>query len=498
MRQALAAGLIVLSSWVTSGTASTGEPDPAYEFNDVRSTYQDGEEFDGMFDPRWLRVRMVLDYSVPDKAAWVWLPFVIEATATPNVHPYVSRDVWRPAAEDWPGYPAFSAFILNGTERIPVQIGTEPGGFAGPSRSSIDFDAYGTRIESLGSGSCITPSITLYQHMNIGEWIVERKAQEVRIVFEVDPIDGPHQRFESIATDAPTADFTGTWSVNFESSEDPAVGVFEVDANNIATGTFLTTTGDYRYLEGRVDGDLLRLSCFDGSHAFLFHARMQADGSLTGDFWSGNWWRESWTATRDADAKLPDAFTLTKATQPEGLAAVRLPALEGDGAFSPIDPALIGPDAKVTLVELFGSWCPNCHDAAAYLTELRERYHDRGLRVVGVAFEKVDDLETRRERVRAYLAKHDGLDEQGNAAWPILLGGLTNKQSAAETIGVLDAVRSYPTTLFVDAQGRIVHVHQGFSGPAAGEAHTELRRAWESRIEAMLHAARDAADESAS
>ena len=55
------------------------------------------------------------------------------------------------------------------------------------------------------------------------------------------------------------------------------------------TGTFLTETGDYRYLEGVVDGDSLKLSCFDGSHAFLFHAALDQD-SFRGRFWSGTHW----------------------------------------------------------------------------------------------------------------------------------------------------------------------------------------------------------------
>ena len=40
------------------------------------------------------------------------------------------------------------------------------------------------------------------------------------------------------------AEFTGNWKVKFETSEDPAVGVFAVDKSGKATGTFLTTVGD--------------------------------------------------------------------------------------------------------------------------------------------------------------------------------------------------------------------------------------------------------------
>ncbi|MEM7754223.1 MAG: TlpA disulfide reductase family protein [Planctomycetota bacterium] len=288
-------------------------------------------------------------------------------------------------------------------------------------------------------------------------------------------------RFPAIAplAEAPRGAFAGRWSVKFSKSEDHAVGVFEVRDDGIASGTFMTTTGDYRYLAGRVDGPIMRLSTFDGAHAFLFKALMLEDGSIAGEFWSGDWYFDTWTATRDDDAQLPDAFEQTTLQDPDGLGALAFPTLEGE-PLSPLGAA--GPEAKVTLVEIFGSWCPNCHDAAVYMKELRERYGDRGLRVVGLAFEREAPIESQRERLRAYLKRH-GLDE---AAWPVLIAGLSDKAKASEAMPLLDRVRSYPTTLFVDAEGRVRHVHTGFTGPATGEAYDELRAEWEARIEVML------------
>jgi len=43
---------------------------------------------------------------------------------------------------------------------------------------------------------------------------------------------------------------------------------------NKLTGTFLTTTGDYRYLDGIVTGDSLKLSTFDGAHAYASWRRL--------------------------------------------------------------------------------------------------------------------------------------------------------------------------------------------------------------------------------
>ena len=87
---------------------------------------------------------------------------------------------------------------------------------------------------------------------------------------------------EASAESDESTGFAARWSVNFAKSEDPAVGLFSVDDDGRAQGTFLTTLADYRYLEGTFDGEQLLLSCFDGAHAFLFAANLQSDGTLSG------------------------------------------------------------------------------------------------------------------------------------------------------------------------------------------------------------------------
>src|SRR5262249_27609038 len=47
---------------------------------------------------------------------------------------------------------------------------------------------------------------------------------------------------------------------------------------------------------------------------------------------------------------------------------------------------------KVLLVVITGSWCPNCHDEAPFLTELYRTYKSRGLEVVALSFEEPDQL----------------------------------------------------------------------------------------------------------
>jgi thiol-disulfide isomerase/thioredoxin len=277
-------------------------------------------------------------------------------------------------------------------------------------------------------------------------------------------------------------DVAGRWRVQFGSDATPAVAIFApsdgpfVQVPGEVIGTFLTVTGDYRYLAGTARGDELRLSCFDGAHAFLFAAKRQPDGSLRGDFWSGTSWHEAWTAVRDDAAALPDAFTLTKPKPDVALAELAFaPASDPTATPVPIGDHL----GRTTLVVLFGTWCPNCGDAGTLLKELLDVYGDRGLRVLGLAFEHGDDHERHRRVLADYRQRYA-------AAWPVLLAGSSDKARASASFPAIDAVRAYPTTLFVDSTGTIRAVHQGFAGPATGDAHAQQRAAFASLVERLL------------
>lgn len=275
---------------------------------------------------------------------------------------------------------------------------------------------------------------------------------------------------------APPADarVDGRWRVRFASEDQDAVGEFATRADGTLSGTFLTTTGDYRWLHGQQQGEAFWLSCFDGAHAFRFEARLQPDGSLAGDFWSREVWHDTFTAVRDEDASLPDGFSLTTA-QPVDLGAFSFPDLDGTPRTL-ADPAFAG---RARILQVFGSWCPNCHDAAAYLSELTRTYGPEGLSVVGLAFEHTGDFARDAEQVRRYAARH-------GVSYPLLVAGLSDKAAAGEALPFLDAVRSYPTTVFLHGDGRVAAVYQGFAGPATGEHHQRLRQRFEQLIEGLL------------
>lgn len=360
---------------------------------------------------------------------------------------------------------SYSAWLINGAERVAVPRTTVSAGTV-----TLDIDYYDARVSATVSSD--GESMT-------GAWVKTGSGgAPVRMAFHAR--HGALPRFERLPISAPAVakeqyDVSGHWRIRFSKSDDPAIGVFKRGADPNVNGTVLTTTGDYRYLAGSFENGRLRLSCFDGAHAFLIDARMQPDGSLAGDFWSRDAWHETWTAERDSEASLPDAFGLTTWTGSVPLDALAFPDVNGE-RVSLADARFAG---KARIIEIFGTWCPNCHDASEYLVELHRRYADRGLSIVGLAFELTGDFSRDARQVRKYV-------ERLGIPYTVLVAGVSDKDKAAAAFPALDRIRGYPTTIFLDANGRVRAVHTGFSGPATGDAHQALRRDFERIIEETL------------
>lgn len=358
--------------------------------------------------------------------------------------------------------PGWRAVVRNGPEAIAVPTVAWDG-----ETLLLGFDHYDSRIRaSRGPGGALHG--TWEKHLGPG--------RSARMAFHATPCAADDAaRFLPLAASAPPADLSGRWSVAFESDPLPAVAVFE-QTGGVLSGTFLTATGDYRTLAGDVTGERLRLSVFDGAHAFLFHASLDAEGRLEGDFWSRDSWHETWSARRDAAAALPDPFAQTTWDEGVSLAELVVPDLSGTlrslGA-----PEYAG---RAIVLQLFGSWCPNCHDEGAYLAELDRRYRERGLSILGLAFELDGDLERDAAQVRRYAERH-------GCEYPFfVVGSAESKAVASQAFPAIDRLRSYPTTVFLHGDGRVRAVHSGFAGPATGPEHQALRREFEGLIEELL------------
>ena len=354
----------------------------------------------------------------------------------------------------------WQAHLINGEERIEVGETQVVG-----NRIALHLHPYDSKIEAQ-----IDPEGLRME----GRWTRYRSEEEM--------LELPfHARVNQTERFAVTKESSGHLSdspyrVQFSSDKHHAIGHFKrVPGSHRVLGTFETTLGDYRFLEGVLDGDELILSCFDGAHAFLFKAQVAPDGSLAGEFWSRDSWHETWTGTPDPSVTMPDAFGLTELR--EGLALGDFAYPDPDGKTWRLDdPAFAG---KARLIVLFGTWCPNCKDQTEFLVELNKRYGDRGLSILALAFEFGDDKARNRRIVGDYARFH-------GAEFPILLAGNADKKRASQSFAWVDAVRAYPTTLFMDESGQVQSIYTGFSGPATGASHQRLREGFVEQIEALL------------
>ncbi len=367
---------------------------------------------------------------------------------------------------DFEGRHPIRATIRNGIELIDVEVKWNE---STPDSIVFNFAHYDSKIEA---------TLASDRDRMVGIWTKRRNDDEIATMpFAARLVENGNERElnecrESV--DLPTG-FVGRWEVWFDGDDQMAVADFKLlEGTNQVVGTFLTTTGDFRYLVGYVVDDQLKLSCFDGAHAFLFFAQLLEDGSCRGKFLSGNWFEQSWTGKKNSLARLPDPTQLTLAVSDFDWSELKFHGLDGSlvslGQLTENRPAII---------EVFGTWCPNCHDAAIYLQELQERHDGKDLAVVGLAFEVTSDFERNVEQVQRYVSRYE-------IGYPILVAGPADKREASDQLKFLDRVRSYPTFIFIDRSGTIVRVFQGFSGPAAGEDHQALRQTFESILSELI------------
>jgi thiol-disulfide isomerase/thioredoxin len=362
---------------------------------------------------------------------------------------------------------SLTAAVVNGSERI------EPSRVAWEGRELvIGFDVYDSEIRAEAAADGLG-----------GQWVHTMPGGPETMTFAARRGEAP--RFADVVdppAHAVPASIDGDWSaeLTFDGGHAfAAQGVFWSKGDGIEA-TFLTDTGDFRWLAGRYERGRLELSCFDGAHAFLLRADVDAGGALHGDFWAMAEMHATWRATRMAAgdrSPLADPTTVVglSPAAKDGRLEFAFPDLQGK-LVRHDDPRFAG---KVVVVDLFGTWCPNCNDQAPVLARWQRELGPRGLEIVGLAFEMTGDAERDRTFVGRYAEQH-GIE------FPLLLAGTSDKAKAAAALPALTKIVSYPTTILVGRDGKVRKIYNGFAGPATGEHHTELVTAMERELEVLL------------
>ncbi len=341
----------------------------------------------------------------------------------------------------------FHIEIINGEERIRVDditIGRNKR--IAKDTIRIEFPVFDSYISGI-----------FYENIIEGEWVVNYR-EDYQIPFVAK--SGLAHRFTKLRKD-PVMDISGRWEATFEvgtEDEHKGVGEFEQDGNHL-TGTFRTETGDYRFLEGTVQGDEMYMSTFDGSHAYLFEGRINPDSTIFGSWLSGRHYRTTWRARPNPDFELSDPNTLTYLRENTERFDFAFENPEGD-TISLDDPRY---DGKVKIVQIMGTWCPNCRDETNFLLDYLENNPSDDLAVIALAFERYRDRERSMQAIRNYK-------EFFGMNYEVLLAGTSSdKEEAAEALPMLNTVISFPTMIFIDRDNNVRRIHTGFSGPATSK-----------------------------
>lgn len=270
----------------------------------------------------------------------------------------------------------------------------------------------------------------------------------------------------------------GIWEVDFDhKSEDvyKGKGIFK-QQDGVVTGTFRTPVGDYRYLEGVVDGDSLKITSFDGAHAFLFAAKA-TDSTLNGVFYSDNVYASPFVASKNPDYKLTSSDSLTYLKK--GYDKVEFSFPDETGNIVSLSDEQF--KDKVVLVQIMGTWCPNCLDETKFYVDYLKNNPNSNLEIIGLAFEYAKTEEKAFKGIKR-------LRDRIGVTYPILLAqlGTDDKKQANEKLPMLNHVLSYPTTIYIDKKGAVRKIHTGFNGPATGEKYETFKNEFDVFVKGLL------------
>ena len=255
----------------------------------------------------------------------------------------------------------------------------------------------------------------------------------------------------------------------------PGLGLFTQKDNKIS-GTFRKNTGDTRYLSGITFGDSILLSTFDGAHPYLIKAVKKGDTIFGNLHYYSDSITEFWMI-EDDDYELANSKSLTKLKN--GFQSINFNFKNVNGEFISLNDKQF--KNKVVVVQILGTWCPNCLDETQFFLSYIEENPSQDLAFVGLSVEAAKTEERAMKRISSMIEKFD-------IPYPILLAqyGSTDKEIFLEKIPMLENIISYPTTIIIDKSGKVNSIHTGFNGPATGQAFIDYKNEFESEIKGLL------------
>lgn len=303
-----------------------------------------------------------------------------------------------------------------------------------------------------------------------GNWYNKAKGNKYIVPFKAE-----HNK-EKFALQHSHIQLANKYQVTFgdSASNYPAIALLNQKKNKIS-GTFLTETGDYRFLDGYLIADTILLHAFDGAHAFTFTAQVKEKRLINGKFYSGNHYNDNWYAIANDSFELESPYQLTYLTDTINPFNFTFKNLAG----KPVSLSDKQFENKVKIVQIMGTWCPNCMDETNYYTTLYNKYQSKGLEIIALAYEIDTIFENNAKRITKYK-------EETGANYTFLLAGKANKKLTSESLPQLNKIISYPTSLFIDKNGKVIKIHTGFYGPSTGNAYETFKQETEELLTSLL------------
>ena len=274
---------------------------------------------------------------------------------------------------------------------------------------------------------------------------------------------------------------SGSWDVTITRANGTtrkAVGIFNQEGNKLK-GSFLTPAADYRYLDGIVTGDSLKLSGFDGDNIHLFAAKIDNSHTISGGvFYNGYIAKETWIAKKNAAVALPEADEPTHLRAGESKLNFTFNDLQGK-------PVSINDEKyknKVVIIQILGSWCANCLDETKFLSDYYKKNRSRGVEIIALAYEFTTDT----ARSKKSVAKFQKLF---NVQYPMLITGVASgdDKKTEKTLPQLTPIKSFPTTIFIDKKENVREIHTNFYGPASGKYYTASKNKFYETVVRLLN-----------
>jgi len=269
----------------------------------------------------------------------------------------------------------------------------------------------------------------------------------------------------------------GLWTIgNVNSNKGEAAWRFIVRQSGAeVTAAILRVDGDTGALAGTFRNGKFIVSHFSGARPLVLELTPQQDGTL--EIVRNR--TEKMVAIKDADAKLKG---VAEPTDPSRHSSVKNPTEPFKFAFPDVTGKIVSSSdarfqGKVVIVGIGGSWCPNCHDEAPFLSELYTNYKDKGLEIVELSFEEEAQKAKGYPRLAAFNKRY-------GVNYTVLLAG--DQADVAEKVPQIHNLNSFPTTIFIGRDGLVRAVHAGFAGAVSGVFHENAKEEITATVERLL------------